>query len=728
MARRKLRSPDQPWVVQGALALFEFASSLKLAVIVILSSAAVLAVATFVESRYGLRAVHFGIYGTAWFTALNFFLALNIFCAAAIRYPWQRHQTGFVITHIGLLTLMFGTLLSRRGGIDAQMLVWEDQHNYRAFEDSEHLELEIRGKNAPTTGETSSAPVPRSSRAAADELVQVLQIPFAPGPFNWRDYDQLPWFPWALVRPQPGVIYEHEGVRVELLDYYSNSVEVPVPRLRLALSNPRAERVDDSGRRVAGGETFTEIPLSITAIEGPYAGRRPYGQGARQSVGGGKLVFWLTGSAAEVESFTASAPEGELGPQGQVVLWAGGARHVVNVAERVGQGKFALGESGLELELTSRYATAALVDLTSQGLKLEETDAEGPARRPAVELLVHPAGGQSERMVLFADLPEYNEQAYRLGVFGSYWFDHGEKSAEQLLRGEGGSRIDILAGPGGRLWYRYWNRRQVVAAAELPRDGTLVEAFKMPVAQLRMKVAEFLPADEPTIAVRPVEFSKDTTPPDANRAARLRLTVDGQSDEFWLVGPRMEFAEQPLVNNQRRVVTRPTREMVATLPLDEVDVGFNIRLEKFSRRLDPGTSTPSHYGSVVDLLDRKDPQRELAGDLEISMNAPIDFTDPTRGRSYRLFQESFRGPFPRESEIYETAYRGAGSREQAFCSILTVNYDPGRGVKYVGCLLVVTGIATMFYMRAYFFKRPSPAEAAPAAARERTAELAVAER
>ena len=49
-------------------------------------------------------------------------------------------------------------------------------------------------------------------------------------------------------------------------------------------------------------------------------------------------------------------------------------------------------------------------------------------------------------------------------------------------------------------------------------------------------------------------------------------------------------------------------------------------------------------------------------------------------------------------------------------SVLTVNYDPGRGIKYLGCALIVTGIFTMFYMRAYFFK--PKARAAPAVKRE----------
>ncbi|NBV44816.1 MAG: hypothetical protein EBR86_04065 [Planctomycetia bacterium] len=46
---------------------------------------------------------------------------------------------------------------------------------------------------------------------------------------------------------------------------------------------------------------------------------------------------------------------------------------------------------------------------------------------------------------------------------------------------------------------------------------------------------------------------------------------------------------------------------------------------------------------------------------------------------------------------------GVDKPDRLEASVLTVNYDPGRGVKYAGSGLVVVGIFTMFYMRAYFF-------------------------
>ena len=45
-------------------------------------------------------------------------------------------------------------------------------------------------------------------------------------------------------------------------------------------------------------------------------------------------------------------------------------------------------------------------------------------------------------------------------------------------------------------------------------------------------------------------------------------------------------------------------------------------------------------------------------------------------------------------------------------SVLTMRYDPGRPVKYAGCLFIVGGIFLMFYMRAYFFKKPAQGQGA----------------
>ena len=63
------------------------------------------------------------------------------------------------------------------------------------------------------------------------------------------------------------------------------------------------------------------------------------------------------------------------------------------------------------------------------------------------------------------------------------------------------------------------------------------------------------------------------------------------------------------------------------------------------------------------------------------------------------------GPWMPGDDLYEKFTKNSPEKpEKLEASVLTVNYDPGRGVKYLGCGLIVAGIFTMFYMRAYFFR------------------------
>ncbi len=112
MARPKLSSPDQSLPIRLLLSLYQALASVYLAVVLLLSLAFVLAWATFVESWYGTEAVHFAVYDASWFAALLALLGVNVLCAAIIRFPWRRYQTGFVITHAGILGLLVGCIYS----------------------------------------------------------------------------------------------------------------------------------------------------------------------------------------------------------------------------------------------------------------------------------------------------------------------------------------------------------------------------------------------------------------------------------------------------------------------------------------------------------------------------------------------------------------------------------------------------------------------------------------
>ena len=673
MAARRLVTPDQPAIVRAVLTAYEFLASLQFAVILIALLAIVLGLGTFVESAYGTEAVKFGVWNTWWFTLLNALLAVSIFCAAAIRYPWKRHQTGFVITHIGLLVLLTGCFLSQRGGIDAQIPLLEGEKGGKAYEDSHHFSLMVRPAGG-TAGTTSIGP-----------------IPFRSGPFNWSEYDgrpasptidrgapapiRRPAFPWKLSPRDTGVLLDEEGVKLEVLDFYADSTAALAPSVRLRVGSDQFEG--------AGAEGMW-MPVDLSWQPDPLRGAQMRHRG---TVGGGTIVFWKLSTAADAEAFLAATPDPSLGfgTRGQLVLVADGKTHRMLVDALVGQPRTAIEGTDLFLELTDFQD-----QLSAARLKVRR----GPE-------------GSDEEMVILADLPEVSIQGARTGVQGTLWIERETSDASERMQGKARSRIDVVQAPGvkggHRLLYRRWQAPDVTAG-ELPIDGSPVPAFAMPRAKLEMRVDRFLPADQLEIATLPLAFNKDKVPSAKRRAARVRLSVDGKSEEFWLAGIPVQPIEEPPGPTEERTVTGPRRSVTVRLVPDAVDIGFDVKLDNFERKLDPGTSQASHFSSLVEFLSRAG-KPLVKQPVTITMNAPVDFSDPASGRSYRLFQESFMGPWTPGDDLYEKFTKGAKAKpDKLEASVLTVNYDPGRGVKYLGSGLIVAGIFTMFYMKAYFFQ------------------------
>jgi hypothetical protein len=136
---------------------------------------------------------------------------------------------------------------------------------------------------------------------------------------------------------------------------------------------------------------------------------------------------------------------------------------------------------------------------------------------------------------------------------------------------------------------------------------------------------------------------------------------------------------------------------------ETVELGFRVALREFRQTLDPGSSETSEYTSVVDFLDPGKDGAKLREKVRITLNEPVDFTDPQDGRCYRLFQTSLDGPWRPGSAEFEQFAGPDSQRDQLYLSVLSVNYDPGRGLKYAGSLLIVVGIGIVYYMKAYFF-------------------------
>lgn len=105
----------------------EALASVRLAVVAMAALAVICMVATFYEAREGTPAAQEAFYGTAWFAALLALLGANVLFSMLKRWPWNRHQAGFVMAHVGILLLLGGSLVSLHAGFDGRLVLVEGE-------------------------------------------------------------------------------------------------------------------------------------------------------------------------------------------------------------------------------------------------------------------------------------------------------------------------------------------------------------------------------------------------------------------------------------------------------------------------------------------------------------------------------------------------------------------------------------------------------------------------
>lgn len=681
MAQPKLSSANASTPIRMLRWIYAALASMPLAVVLLIALALVLGWATFIESEHGTEAVHFAVYDAWWFAGLMGLLGVNVLCAALIRLPWKRHQTGFVITHAGILVLLAGCIFSAMDGIDAQMYVLEGGTAHVAYSNTRHFQIKVFPDHS------------------TDGTVTVIDVPFNSGPFSWNDYNTALDKPyWHVVPRDTGMICNQQDIQLEVLDFYRiwmTNRASPL-RIRAAVTNQETGQM----------EPWTSLDLSLDKMQ--QAGLPAAGVQERLDAGV-RFTFAVANSRAESEAFRLAVPEGELGEAGQLVLFARGQVFRYQVDDLNEGDRLKLGDTGYEAEFLGRQPSFLGVDLK-----------------------IYPARGEAERMRLLAEMPEFNRQAEEHAIFGSYWVDKASPavaSATMLLNDPKEPRVDLLQDTQGKLLYRVWRSPRLEEVGDLSIGSQIELPLGGEKNALRFYVDKsFKPYDHPGMHFAPEPFDKDA----ARRSlplVRVRLTVDGQAEEFWLLQWQPLLFERPVGPLQRRIVVGDGRRVELMLRPDATDVGLNVYLDKFQRKLDPGSSSMvSHYSSLVDFVTvKKDPEtgKDVVDDIVeegvfITLNEPVTRTDPKTGRSYRIYQEAFDGPWKPGSEEYDEHLGGRVlrgekmPRDELYQSTLTFNYDPGRGLKYFGCLMIVAGIAAMFYMKAYFFaRRPRQNEPEP---------------
>jgi len=264
-------------------------ASLRLAVTVMSGLGLTCLLATLYESKHGAAAVQREVYQTGWFAGILTLLGLNIFCAMMKRYPWKPHHTGFVMAHIGILTLLVGSLVSLHFGMDGNMALFEGETTDRVALLHKALQVSTPGREAGVF------PVAFEKRP--------------PGPGREQRF--------AVAGGDLTAVAEDFLPHVEVKDEYAPASQ-GAPALRFLLDNPFVKQdgwlstSDPSTSRIS----FGPAALSLRAV-----GSEAEARAAAAPTGGNEVAFLVTPSGALaylIGTRTGPGPRGEVAP-GQAV-------------------------------------------------------------------------------------------------------------------------------------------------------------------------------------------------------------------------------------------------------------------------------------------------------------------------------------------------------------------------------------------------------------------------
>ncbi|MGL6225955.1 MAG: hypothetical protein ACRC10_04925 [Thermoguttaceae bacterium] len=399
------------------------------------------------------------------------------------------------------------------------------------------------------------------------------------------------------------------------------------------------------------------------------------------------------------------------------------------------QGMIPLGESGYRIGLAKFMPDGPAILQQGQPQSGQSQQAQSPIPTgPMLHLTVSGPNRRTDQLVLFSDRADLNTQSQQSGLVGTYWINPqlaSEKAAgiiaPTILERLAQPRIDLLQSTSGQLLYRYSIGSNIVSTGTIaPNNQLSLESGTKNAVVLN--ITKFIPQDFPGFNVLPCTFDKNqdkTFVPD--QFARLRITRDQESQEFWIRAlylTQIPFADEP-DTDQVRVVRGPGCPIRVMFPSNELDLGFSLYLKKYTHKMEPGSKIPAQFSSWVDMrlpeevLDRIDlltPGRPgqsapknrkeivpIQDNVLIKMNQPGVFVDQTTARAYRVYQSSWSGPYGPQSMEYQYLFDKEifpgeeEPRESIYKSVLSVNYDPGRGLKYLGSAMLVFGTAWLIF-------------------------------
>lgn len=559
---------------------------------------------TLIEATCGRRYALWFVYHGTWFACLLGLVACHALGVLIVRLSWRRDR-GTVLTHFGLVVLLFGAAFTWRYGIQGQVSLLKGNSTDQ---------LAVEGLDQITV----------SWIDRPEERPYVFT--FESGPVDWRRGKHLN-------------LGQVDGLGAQVLNYYHTAL--PVEKMV----------ADASGR----GGPLVRFELSGAAMTGSTHGGLNVGKpvagtladqdyGAELLVGPIAVRLQRATSAAMLADFLQPAA-GQLGENGVLTAYYENAVEHVAVDDHVGK-TVPIGNSGAAVELVQYLANAKL----DAGGRFQSIGSD--PKNPLVELKVSmPGEDKPFRQVAFAKSPLLNFD----GVYGR---DCPVKFAYQHPKLKSGRAVELMQGRDGKLYGR------VISDGKYQSLGEIAAAKKIDVGSgFSFTVTEYAPHARREVSFQKAEqAARDHTAPD-NSAAQVEIAIGGTKRSLWL--------QRNEAGYDVGTVDTPEGPLRVQFTSGHVPLGFKLEMVDIKGAHDPGDVGDATLSSIIRVVDK---QKDSANETMLSVSQPISHN------GYRIFQ---------------SGVRDVGHGKQA--SLLTLTYDPGRTLKYLGSGMLCFGVALLCF-------------------------------
>jgi hypothetical protein len=641
----KTNRSDQPGWQQNAI--FEFFASLKLAVVLLAVLIAGAIVGTLYESSFDAKVARSYVYGAPWFNAWLVLLGANLTVSALSRWPWKKYHTAFLITHLGIITLLIGSLIGRIFGVEGTITLFKgeaptnrllvDQHQLRVHD----VDGIIKGYPAEFL---HHPPVPQHPKnlgtlASGARLQIVDYAPAIEGKLNPKPLKDG-GVPALHFKIETAMMNQHleSWLLADDPQHASFSMGLANIELKRGAANPVEAGVSPAREqpgRLPPQADEVELEESIFAFS-----KAPDEQIGHVNKGGS------TGAKVQLEP-----PSRDGGRnKGRVRILLGGKETTFDVTEDLGR----------EVKIENTQFTLK-IDNYWADFRIENGKPNSISDQPN-----NPAVLVTIRGKAVPATPPETKNPHDIGGVPTT----GGPPTMPVAGESAPNHLTLFVGDDGALSYELVSRKNGKSSGKIDPNKPLTTGW----ADWQLVIDKTMPHAEQWMDFIP-QKSESTSSTSASAAelpdgVRVRVEQNGETLEQWVPA-----------GWQVTVPTSPNETMVAygwkTIPLP-----IGLELVDFEVKRNEGSDSPAGFKSAL-RVSNSDGESAMGS---CWMNHPFSYPSgwwrTWTGLTYKISQASWN----------------PDNLEQSSVQILR---DPGWLLKWIGSLLVVIGVFMMFYLQPY---------------------------